>query len=222
MAASLTTLKTFTIWTHLFLYAYIENFALVADFANFFLKTLKDLTHVSWVRVFHVYELWWRCTKFPHASMVLITVRLGLVLLPVSWWLEEPSLVDSPGIIRLPILSRRTFSFLSLVRPLLNHRCSPDWPEIPNFVKRFPHAFLLAPHQTWSRFRHRRAFLRNLILASFSHGALLSNLIVRKKITEMATRINRENSYEQSKKMNSIHLLRNFLWLECQRIGSWC
>ena len=59
---------------------------------------------------------------------------------PVSWLIEEHSLVESLGHIRLLNLSRLTPIAWMLVRLLISDRHSPDWPEIPNFVKRFPHS----------------------------------------------------------------------------------
>ena len=43
---------------------------------------LKDLSHVSMVRVFHVSELRCACSKFPCVWRVLFTLYLGLILLP--------------------------------------------------------------------------------------------------------------------------------------------
>ena len=61
---------------------------------------------------------------------------------------------------------------------------------------------LLALHQTWLRFGRRRAFIGSRLLTSFRHGALLFNLIVRKKINEMVTRIHREiQNVQQTQKM---------------------
>ena len=78
---------------------------------------------------------------------------------------------------------------------------------------------LLAQHQAWCRFRRRRAFIRSRLLTSFRHGALLSNLIVSKKITEISTRIHREiHNVEQTKEGDSTHLLRNYHWPESQQV----
>ena len=74
---------------------------------------------------------------------------------------------------------------------------------------------LLAQHQIWLRFRRRRAFIRSRLLTSFRHGTLLSNLIVRKKKTS------RNSLCWANTEGDSIHLLRNFLWSQCQRVDLW-
>ena len=57
---------------------------------------------------------------------------------PVSWRLEEPSLVDSLETSRLQILNHRASSFLVPRRPLFFHRRSLGWLEIPNLTRKFP------------------------------------------------------------------------------------
>ena len=57
---------------------------------------------------------------------------------PVSWRLEEPSLVHSLENFRLPILNHRASSFLVPGRLFFFNRHSPDWLEIPYLMKKFP------------------------------------------------------------------------------------
>ena len=64
---------------------------------------------------------------------------------PVSCWLEENCLVYALEDVRfLNFLSRWAPVSWMLFRRLFFHRHTPDWPEIPNFVKRFPNSFARA------------------------------------------------------------------------------
>ena len=82
-------------------------------------------------------------------------------------------------------------------------------------------ALRVTRHQAWSRFRHRRVFVRSRLLTSIWHGALLSILIVRKKITVMATREHRETQCWTNED-DSIRLVKNFLLSKCLRVDFWC
>ena len=112
---------------------------------------------------------------------ILLSTRLRV---PDFWsWSESPTV--SSGCFHV-------FSFIGI----------PQIDQIPHTSWRDFLTPRVTCHQAWSRFRHRRAFVRGRLLTLFWHGALLSNLIVRKKITEMAARGHREtHNVDQTKKM---------------------
>ena len=168
-----------------------------------------------------VYVMFWNsgfedapCTSF------LVQLELEGALSSRFFWVaphvncfQRPlkhSLVDSLENIRLLTLKRIGNCFPKQFLLLLVHRHSPDWP-VPETLWRVFFTPRVARHQAqwsrlrrncWSRLCHRRAFIWSRILTSFWHGALLSNPIVRKKITDMATREHREtHNVEQTKKM---------------------
>ena len=120
---------------------------------------------------------------------------------PVSWMLAEHSLVDSLENIRHLNLSRvAPFSWM-LVRTSFLSSAFSELTRDPKLREEISSLLCSrATRHAWSRFRRRRACIRSRPPASFRHGALLSKMIVRKKITE-------------------IHLLRNILRSECQRVG---
>ena len=101
------------------------------------------------VRVLHVFQFWWWSCKFPWAlgyrMFYLITFCLVLILQP-----------QFPAGLKRIVLSMRlrmsdfwifesgSTSFLDAISTSFFHRHTPDWPEIPNFVKRFPNSFARA------------------------------------------------------------------------------
>ena len=108
----------------------------------------------------------------------------------------EHSSVESLGIIRFLILKRITNCFQQLFPLLSFHRYSPN-------LKRFAHR--VTRHQARPRVRHRRAFLHSRLLASSSHGAPLSNLIVKMSL-----------KWVQKKILNKRRCFHSrFLWSEC-------
>ena len=194
------------------------------EHSQLLLQTLKDLTHVSMVHVFHVFQLWWWCCKFPWALGVrmffLITFCLvlihqhqfpvclrGILLstrLRISDFKSESSSTSC--------LVALTTSFLSIGMPQVDQISQTSWRDFLT-----P---LLAQHQTWFCFRRWRAFIRSRLPTYFWHGALLSNLIriVGRKLLKWLQELHREIHNVE----HPTHLLRNFLWSECQRVGLWC
>ena len=111
---------------------------------------------------------------------------------PVSWRLEEPSLVDSLENFRLPIWNQRASSFLVPGRLFFFHRHSPDRFEIPNLMRKFPPCIGCASPDS-------QVLLLLSERESFWNGY--------------------KNTDTEG---DSIHFSRNFLWSECQRVGFWC
>ena len=113
-------------------------------------QTLKVPAHVLMVRVFRVSQFWVMTQQVSLSWWSLNILSRHFLFgfdppAPVSWMLAEHSLVDSLENFRLLILKRIAPVSWMLFRLLFFHRYSPDWPEIPNFVKRFPHSFARAP-----------------------------------------------------------------------------
>ena len=113
------------------------------------LRKLKDLAHVPTLRVFHVFSILvvtlqvslslWSWNIYSHHFLI------GFVLHQFPGCQRNNLLSTSLEKIRLLNLSRVAPVSWMLVRLLFFHRHSPNWPEIPNFVKRFPHSFARAP-----------------------------------------------------------------------------
>ena len=98
-----------------------------------------------------------------------------------------------------------TTSFLSSAYPRLTPTSQTLWKDF------FTLLVTIAQDQTWLFFRRWITFIRSRLLTSFWLGALLSDLIVSKKITAMATRIPWEiHLDEQNQKLSP-------LW-----VGFWC
>ena len=175
------------------------------------LQKLKDLL---------VSQDWWWRNKFPWATGVrmfsLTTFCLELILPhAVSWMLVEHYLVDSLEKIRRLNLSRVAPISWMLVRHLsfigihwIDQRSPTSWRDVL--------APRIARHQTWSRFGHRRAFVRSGLLTSFWHSALFSNLIVRKSLKWLQ---------EYLEKLIMLHKRRKWFhasWQIVCHLFSWC
>ena len=114
---------------------------------------------------------------------ILLSTRLWM---SDFWiWVEEHQLLGC---------SYDLFSFIGIHQ--IDPRSQTLWKDF------FTLLLTIAQHQTWHCFRRWIIFIRRRLLTSFWLGALLSDLIVRKKITAMGTRIPREiHLDEQTKKL---------------------
>ena len=162
------------------LYACIENVASLADIPNLFCRNWKILLMYWWF----VYSMFLNSGDDAASFFVLLEFK-KCFLSSLSVWSWSSHAVSSCSWNIFLLTHLRISDFWSWVGShqfpgcycdLLSFIGIPWSDQILQILWRDVLTLRIARHQAWSRFRHRRAFVRSRLLTSFWHGALLSNL----------------------------------------------